>query len=173
MNLPRRLLVSSHPLSVLPVLIAVLFVLLGLTIHNSPAPRIESEFGGASVDIKADRAWALLPGSCVTITWDMAGAKTILVNGVSKSNSGAMGYCPSLQATSLTFQIAAADGDQKNFRHLSFRYLPLELNKWSVSAGDHAAANVLALYYLVTERICAPMRFGIDRNYCLWHAWLC
>ncbi len=154
-----RLSPPSPTARALLVLIAVLLVLLALAIHNSPAPRIETEFGGATVDIKADRAWALLPWDCVTITWDMAGTKTIYVDGHSKFGSGAMGYCPSLQVTSLTFQIAAANGGQQNFA-LNIRYLPLELVKCLYLL---AILNllILALYYLVTERICAPMRFEL------------
>ncbi|MCY4072233.1 MAG: hypothetical protein OXG60_13130, partial [Chloroflexi bacterium] len=159
MNAGSRFSPSSPTARALLVIIAVLLGLLTLAIHNSPAPGIDTEFGGATVDIRADRAWVLLPGDCATITWDMVGTKTIYVDGHSKFGSGAMGYCPSVQATSLTFQIAAANGDQQNFA-LSIRYLPLELNKCLYLLGI-LNLLVLALYYLVTERICAPMRFEL------------
>lgn len=149
----------SRAAQALLVLIALLCALLALAIHNSPAPFIVASFGGATVDIRAERGWLLLPGDCSTVTWDTAGTKTVYVEDHSKSNSGALEYCPSLQATSLTFQIAAADGDQQNFT-LDFRYLPLELNK-SMYLLAIMLLLTLALYYLVTERICAPMRFEL------------
>ena len=159
MNTGPGLSLPSPAARALRVLNAVLLVLLALAIHNSPAPRIKTEFGGATVDIRADRAWALLPGDCATITWDMAGTKTIHVDGSSNSNSGAMAYCPSLQGTSLTFQIAASNGEEQNFA-LNIRYLPLELNKCLYLLAI-LSLLILALYYFVTERICAPMRFEL------------
>ena len=138
---------------------AVLLALLALAIHNTPPPHMKSAFGGATVDIRADRPWVLHPGSCVTVAWDTAGTKTIHVDGSSKSHSGTLPYCPSLLAASLTFQITAANGDQQSFTpHL--RYLPLEMNK-CISLLAVFLLLALALHFLVTVRICAPIRFEL------------
>ncbi len=140
------------------VLIAVLLVLLALAIHNSPAPRIESEFGGATVDIRADRAWALLPGDCVTIAWDLPGSEAIRVDGRRIVGPGAMEYCPSLRSASPDFDIFAASGGQETVV-LDIRYLPSEIIK-SLAFLAIVSFLVLALYYLWTERICTPIPFS-------------
>lgn len=157
MNTAPQLSLRVPTARALLVLIAVLSVLFALAIHNSPAPRIEASFGGASVDIRADRAWALWPGSCVTINWDLARVNSVYVDGHSQVGSGEMTYCPSLKDTSLTFEIAAENGDKQTFS-LIIRYLLSDLAK-CLSLLAILFLLILALDYLVSERIWAPMRF--------------
>ena len=70
------------------ILPAGLFLLLLAGIAGTPAPFIESEFGGASVDIAADRAWVLLPQGCVTISWDLEGILSIYIDDQGKIGWG-------------------------------------------------------------------------------------
>ena len=158
MNTVPRLSLRSPTAHALLVLIAVLFVLLALAIHNSPAPRIETEFGGATVDIRADRAWALLPGDCVTITWDLEGIHSLYVDGQGKIGWGEMAYCPSLIAASPQFEVTSANGEERPLS-LDLRYLPLELIR-SLLLFVILPLLLIALYYLVTMRLWEPLPFN-------------
>ncbi len=158
MNTGPRLSLHSPTAHALLVLIAVLFVLLALAIHNAPAPRIETEFGEVTAIIGADRAWALLPGDCVTITWNLPGAETIYVDGQRIVGPGAMEYCPSLRSASPDFDIFAASGDYETVI-LDIRYVPSEIIR-SLAFLAIVSFLVLALYYLWTERICEPIPFS-------------
>ena len=155
---PRFSFHSSTALALL-VLIAVLLVLLALAIHRTPAPAIETALDGAPVDIRADRAWALHPSDCVNVTWNLSGARTIHVDGRSESGSGMMAYCPSLQATSLSFQWVATNGDHQDFT-LDFRYLPLEFFR-CLSLTTILVLLFVAAYCFATIRFFAPLRIQL------------
>ncbi len=153
-----RLSLHSPTAHALLVLIAVLFVLLALAIHNAPAPRIETEFGGASVDISGDRAWALLPGDCVTITWDLEGIHSLYVDGQGKIGWGEMAYCPSLISASPQFEVTSANGGERTLS-LDLRYFPMELIR-SLLLFVILSLLLIALYYLVTLRLWEPLPFN-------------
>ena len=75
--------ISGSGMRILPV---ALFLLLLAGIARSPAPAIKTEFGGASIEIAADRAWVLLPQGCVTISWQLEGILSIYID--DKGNIG-------------------------------------------------------------------------------------
>lgn len=152
-----RLSLRSPTARALLVLIAVLLVLLTLAIQNAPAPRIETEFGGATVEIRADRAWALLPGNCLTITWDLEGIHSLYVDGQGKIGWGEMAYCPSLLSTSPLFEVTSANGEERTLS-LDLRFLPLELIS-SLLLCAILSLFLLAAYYLVTMRVGQPLSF--------------
>ncbi|MCY4018704.1 MAG: hypothetical protein OXG39_04795 [Chloroflexi bacterium] len=160
MNTGPRLSLHSPTARALPALIAVLLILLTLAIHNAPAPRIETEFGGATVDIRADRAWTLLPGDCVTIAWDLEGIHSLYVDGQGKIGWGEMAYCPSLISASPQFEVSSANGEERPLS-LDVRYLPLELLR-SLLLFVILALLLIAAYYLVTMRLGEPLPFNAN-----------
>ena len=123
------------------------FALLAFAILRTPVPRVETEFGGATIDISADRGWTLLPDDCVTIQWEVEGIKSIYMDGEGKIGWGEMPFCPTADITTLEIEITAQDGTQRSFKlnisSLSYfiRHLP-----GFVAA---AFAGALALYYVL------------------------
>ncbi len=151
---------TSHVVrgSGLRILVAALFLLLVLAIAGTAAPSIETTFGGASVEIAADRAWVLLPGQCVTITWEIAEKLRVSVNNQDVDNIGEIGYCPSLRSVSPDFDIVAANGDRETVV-LDIRNFPSEIIN-CLFFLIIVILLVLALYFLVTERVNEPIPFG-------------
>ena len=135
-----------------------MLALVALAMLGTPPSRIDREFGGASVQISAVRAWALLPGRCTTITWDLKGIQSVYVDGQEEAGSGEMIYCPSLSDNSPIFEVTIANGDLETFV-LNIRYLPSELVDCLYLAAI-LSLIILACYFLATERICAPVPFG-------------
>ena len=86
------------------------------------APRIDSEFGGATVRISADRSWVFLPGHCATLTWDLEGIQSLYINGEGKIGWGEMEYCPTIVEPNPEIEITTLDGTERRFT-LDFRYV--------------------------------------------------
>ena len=99
--------ISRGRMRILP---AALFLLLLAAMAGTPAPFVEAEFGGASVEIAADRAWALLPQGCVTISWDLEGILSVYIDDQGKIGWGEMLYCPSTDGRGPLFDIRAENG---------------------------------------------------------------
>ena len=142
------------------LLVALLLLLVALAIHNSPAPRIETEFGGATVDIRADRAWALLPGDCVTITWDLEGIHSLYVDGRGKIGWGEMAYCPTTDTSSLVFDITAENGQSHRYE-LNIRYFPAAIAH-SLVLLLLISPFLIAPFYLVPMQLTAPIRLNVS-----------
>ena len=155
MNSGLRLSLRSPTARALLVLIAVLLVLLALAIHNSPAPRIESEFGGATVEIRADRAWLLLPGDCLTIAWDLEGIHSLYIDGQGKIGWGEIAYCPSTDASSPVFDITAENGQLRAYE-LNIRYFPAAIAQ-SLVLLLLISPFLIASFYLATLRMTDPI----------------
>ncbi len=143
-------------------LVAGLFLLIVVAIAGTPAPVIITEFDGASVEIAADRAWALLPGECVAISWELEGAEAVEFHNQRVDRSGAMDYCPTLRSFSPEFHLFSAIGDQLTLS-LGIRYLPAELGRSSLLLAILVLFG-LAIYFQVTVRLCAPIPFGIGQG---------
>lgn len=155
MSIRPDLSLPSPSARVMLVLNAILLVLFALALHNSPAPRIEIEFDGATVDIRADRAWAMLPGDCLIITWDLEGIHSLYIDGQGKIGWGEMTYCPSLIAASPQFEVTSANGEEQ-LLSLGLRYFPMELIR-SLCLFAILLILLIASYYLVTMRLSQPL----------------
>ena len=140
------------------VLIVVLIILIVLTIIGTPAPRIDTTFGGATVDLRADRAWVFVPGQCVTVSWSLEGIQSLHIDGGGKIGWGEENFCPSLDATSPIFEITAQNGDYRAYS-LDIRYLPLALIGCLVVSGI-VVLLVLAFYFFFTQNlaVAVPLR---------------
>ena len=105
--------------------IAALVSLTLLAIATAKAPSIQTEFGGATVEILADRAW-ILPGACLTISWDLEGIHSLYIDGNGKIGWGELDYCPSWRSAEPQFEITAQNGELRVFA-LATHYLPSEM----------------------------------------------
>ena len=79
-----------------------------------------------TVDLRADRAWVFVPGQCVTVSWNLEGIQSLYIDGGGKIGWGEEKFCPSLEATSPTFEITAANGETRSFS-LGIHYLPADV----------------------------------------------
>ena len=140
------------------VLIAVLVTFLVVVIASTPAPQIEAGFGGATVDLRADRAWVFVPGQCVTVSWSLEGIQSLYIDGGGKIGWGEESFCPSLDATSPIFEITAQNGDYRAYS-LDIRYLPLALIGCLVVSGI-VVLLILAFYFFLTQNlaVAVPLR---------------
>ena len=144
--------ISKGKMGILP---AALFLLLLVAMAGTPAPFIETEFGGASIEIAADRAWVLLPQGCVTISWDLEGILSIYIDGQGKIGWGEMIYCPSIDASSPVFDITAENGQLRAYE-LNIRYLPAAVAQ-SLVLLCLISPFLIASFYLVTLRMTDPI----------------
>lgn len=144
--------VSGGRMRILP---AALFLLLLAGMAGAPAPFVKTEFGGASVEIAADRAWVLLPQDCVTISWDLEGILSIYIDGQGKIGWGEMIHCPSTDASSPLFEITAEAGELRAYE-LNIRYFPAAAAQ-SLVLLLLISPFVIAWFYLVTLRMTDPI----------------
>ena len=138
----------------IPLLVAgfvVLLVIFVLAVSRILAPQIDSEFGGATVHLSADRALIVLPGECALLKWDVEGIQSIYLNGKGKIGRGEQSYCPTGLSISPQFKITAADGSYQTFT----------LGVFSIDLAFIAlylifVLMILAVFYLVTVRLDQP-----------------
>ena len=139
------------PVPALLTLNTALLVLLALAILAMPAPGIQTGFGGATVDIRADRAWVLFPGQCVNITWQLEGIKSLTIDGQGKVDASEMTFCPANDVTSLNFEVTAANGEARTY-FLNIRYLPA-VTVSSLALLALMLPFIIACYYFATMRL--------------------
>ena len=97
--------------------------LLLLMVVGTPAPVINLEYGDTTIEISADRAWTLLPGDCVGIRWELAGIRSVYVEGKGKIGADEMEFCPGINASNPLFEITAQNGIYRWFE-LDIHHLP-------------------------------------------------
>lgn len=144
-------------LPLVPILLLVItgqLVLLTAAILLSPAPQIDTTFGGASVSLSADRAWALLPGQCATVRWDLEGIQSVFVNGEGKVGHDEMAFCPTPNHMTVRFDITAAGGETHDFNFV-IQSLPAALHGWLLMLGLFLPLAI-ASYFVASMRIETP-----------------
>ena len=141
-----KLLTPVHLRKLLLVFVAILVILFALAIIGAPTPHLDGGFGGAIVDLRADRAWVFLPGKCVTVSWNLEGIQSLYINGGGKIGWGEEKFCSSLEATSPIFEITAANGETRSYS-LGVHYLPADVIH-SLALMALLAPFVAAIYYL-------------------------
>ena len=143
------------PSRTLSILIGLLLLLLALAIFATPAPVVQTTLGGATIDIRADRAWVVLPGGCVNIAWNLERIQSLYIDGVGKVGSDKTDFCPARDVSSPQFDITADDGTSRIYV-LSVRYLPA-----TIASCLALLALVLpflaACYFLATMRLAEPL----------------
>ncbi len=150
MKLPPRTL----KVILLGCLFLAVFVLLAFSILSKPAPRVETEFGGASVQISADRAWVLAPGDCVTIQWEVEGIQSIYIDNEGKAGWGEMPFCSAFVGDILEIGVTAQDGTRRIFQFV-FYYLS-DFAPSLFGFVVTAFTLIFALYYFLTHRLDKP-----------------
>ena len=107
---------STTRIRILLAIVALQFILLAAAIGLSPAPHVVENFGGATVEISADRSWTILPDQCARVRWDLEGIESVYVNGEGKVGHDEMSFCPYPNTTTLSFSVTAGDGSTQTFR---------------------------------------------------------
>ncbi len=145
---------SGSPIAALLILNIALLLALLLVILAAPVPRIEASFGGATVEISADRSWTLLPGQCAVVSWDLEGIQSVYVNGSGKVGQGTMEFCPAPGAAIVSFNVTAGDGSSQTFL-LPVHDLASYAGAWLPMLGI-LLPLIVAIRYLATMRLNAP-----------------
>lgn len=123
------------------------FVLLSLAMLNKPPPRVETEFGGATVQMSLDRGWVSGAGDCVILEWDVEGIKSIYIDNEGEIGWGEKAFCPTAAvANILEIGITAQDGTRRIFQ-LDVIYLP-DFIVYLLGFVGVASTVALALYYV-------------------------
>ncbi len=128
-------------------LMLAVFVLLSFAMLNKPAPRIETEFGGATVQMSLDRDWVSGAGDCVILEWDLEGIKSIYIDNEGEPGWGEKAFCPTAAVVNiLEIGITAQDGTRRLFQ-FDVVYLP-NFIVYLLGFVGAASTVALALYYV-------------------------
>ncbi len=141
-------------------LVGISLVLLVDAIAGASPPKIKTDFGGATVDISADKAWSLFSGDCLTIRWNLERIKSIYIDGQGKIGWGEIEYCPSYGAASPQFEISAQNGTLQVFT-LDIHYLPTELLICLLFLAIILSFS-LALYYFCSHQLDKPFPIRVS-----------
>ena len=122
-----------------------------LSVSRILAPQIDSEFGGATIHLSADRALIIMPGECALLKWDVDGIQSILLNGEGRISWGEQAYCPEGVSILPQFDITATDGTTRTF---TLQVASVDLSYFALCLV--LISLILAVYYLVTVRLDQP-----------------
>ncbi len=120
MPMRRNRLTSRATAAILSLLILLLTIVVAA---NSPIPTIDEQYGETSLRFAADRAWALFPGDCVTISWRADGIETLHIEERGEIGWGEKAFCPQLNDTAARFAVRTPDGLYREFM-LRIHFLP-------------------------------------------------
>lgn len=116
---------SSRNLNLLVVgLVAAFVLVLGLLTWQTPAPRLFLDYGGDTISVYADKAWALLPDDCVQVRWELDSQSTIHVGGIERHGPGTGQFCPSLAAPAPLIEFVDPEGGAYRSYKMNIFYLP-------------------------------------------------
>ena len=122
------------------------FILLSLAMLNKSPPQIETEFGGAAVQMSLDRGWVSGAGDCVILEWDVEGIKSIYIDSEGEIGWGEKAFCPTANVNILEIGITAQDGSRRIFQ-FDVVYLPSFI-AYLLGFVGIALTVALALYYV-------------------------
>ena len=127
---------------------AIWLVLLAVIVRlYSPMPVIDQRIGDATLHFSADRAWALYPGDCVMLGWQVEGIESIYVEGRGEIGFGEKPYCPAINDTAARFDARTPDGLTRE-RKLRIHFLPDVLLYTAAFAGFVGAIGLAAALLL-------------------------
>ena len=134
------------------VALALLTVLLTIVVAvNSPIPTIDEQYGETSLRFAADRAWALFPGDCVTISWRADGIQALHIEERGEIGRGEKAFCPQLNDTTARFAVRTPDGLYREFM-LRVHFLP-DLLLYLAGFIGVVGSLALAVYFLWTKSL--------------------
>ncbi len=136
-------------------------IVLGLVLATAlvawqlPAPHLAFNYKETAIDVRADKAWALGPGDCFQITWQLAGSQSIHIEGLERRESGQASFCPAVFSPSPSIELTDHGNGFYRSYNLKTYYVPdLVANVLGLAAL--AFFPLLALYYLWTNRVAKP-----------------
>ncbi|MDE2857806.1 MAG: hypothetical protein OXN94_08145 [Chloroflexota bacterium] len=136
-------------------------IVLGLVLATAlvawqlPAPHLAFNYKETAIDVRADKAWALGPGDCLQITWQLAGSQSIHIEGLERRESGQASFCPAVFSPSPSVELTDHGNGFYRSYNLKTYYVPdLVANVLGLAAL--AFFPLLALYYLWTNRVAKP-----------------
>lgn len=134
------------------VVLALLILLLAVVIAaNSPIPVIAEQYGETTLHFVADRAWALFPGDCVSISWDVEGIESLYIEERGEIGWGEKAFCPQINRTAARFVVRSPDGLHREFQ-LRIHFLP-DLLLYLAGFVGVVSSLGLAAYFLLTNRL--------------------
>ena len=138
------------------VTLAVLAVLLvGIVAVNSPLPVIDQRYGDTTLNFAADRAWALWPGDCVSISWQTDSIASLHIEGRGEIGWGEKAFCPQINQKTAHFVVRTPDGIYREFQ-LRIHFLP-DLLLYLAGFVGVVGSLGLAVYFLWTNRLERPL----------------
>ena len=130
------------------------FILLAFAILSNPAPRVETDFSGATVQMSLDRGWVLGAGDCVILEWNVEGIKSIYINGGGEIGWGEKAFCLTANENIPEIEITAQDGTRRIFQP-DVVYL-LNLVVYLLGFVGILSTSMLALYYAWNHHLDNP-----------------
>lgn len=117
-----------------------------------PAPHLAFNYRATEIDVRADKAWSLGPGDCFQITWQLAGAQSLHIEGLERRESGQDSFCPAVFSPSPSIELTDHGNDVYRSYSLALHYLPdIIVNLLGVST--FAFAPLIPLYYLCSNNL--------------------
>ena len=154
MDLNMKLSTRRSKSILLGCLFLAVFILLSFALLNKPPPRIETEFGGATVQMSLDRGWVSGAGDCAIFEWEVEGIKSIYIDNEGKPGWGEKAFCPTANANILEIGITAQDGTRRIFQ-FDVIYLP-NFVIYLIGFVGTTFTLIFALYYFLTHRLDKP-----------------
>ena len=130
------------------------FILLAFAILSNPAPRVETKFSGATVQMSLDRGWVSGAGDCVILEWNVEGIKSIYINGGGEIGWGEKTFCLTANENIPEIEITAQDGTRRIFQP-DVVYL-LNLIVYLLGFVGILSTGILALYYACNHHLDNP-----------------
>ena len=118
---------------------------------NSQPPVIDQRIGDTTLHFSADRAWALLPGDCVNISWAVEGIESLHVEGRGEIGYGEKAFCPNINDKAARFAVRTPDGLYREY-DLRIEYLPDLLLYLAGFVGAIGSLGLIA-YLLTANRM--------------------
>ena len=129
-------------------LVLLIVLAVAAAIVWTPAPHLNIEYSGETIQVFADRAWSLTPSDCLQISWIVNGEQTIHIEGIERHVSGSEQFCPAIFATSPKIELTDHLGGEYRSYNLQVRYLPdFIVNLLAVAALS--IFPLAALYFLL------------------------
>ena len=114
----------KHATMLLLALALALPLTVAIAIALMPAPQLVLDLGGDRAAVRSDRAWTLLPGDCLNLSWEIDSERGLSIAGGERVGRGESQFCPRVFAPSPVIAWRdPASGVQRNQR-LDNHHLP-------------------------------------------------
>ena len=142
--------------------VSIIILSLGLlNIISSPPSTLQTSAGTATIEIKADKSWIVLPSDCTEISWQIDGISALYIDGEGRIGADKMTYCPQVNLPSPEFEVIDQNNISRTYRP-TIRYL-LDEVLYALSFAGILLAGISILYYLIIPDISRkpPLGFAL------------